>query len=50
MKKRKDELEFVKKVPQHLRDQLKRELKKRSGELEFVKQIPKYPRDRLKRK
>ena len=46
----KDELEFVKKVSQHRRGQLKRELKKRSDELEFVKQIPKNPRDRLKRK
>ena len=50
MKKRKDELEFVKKVSQHPRGQLKRELKKWSDELEFVKLIPQNPRDRLKRK
>ena len=48
MKKRKDELEFVKKVSQHPRGHLKRELKKWSDELEFVKLIPQNPRDRLK--
>ena len=41
-----DEVEFVKKVPSHLRNRLKRRTKK---DFMFVKRVPYDPRDPLKR-
>lgn len=45
---------FVKQIPQHPKDRMKRKLiKKERNELDklsFVKQVPSYPKDRMKQK
>ena len=41
------EIEFVKQVPSHPRDRLKRTSRK--PDFQFIKQIPIHPRDRLER-
>ena len=49
MKTENNDIEFLKQVPVHPRERLRKKIKEEK-DIEFLKQVPVHPRDRLRRK